>query len=119
MGLKFSLKTSAISVTLEGASGQSEDYELCEMTAAMRDQYLDTIPERLKLDLNGNPSGIRKFDGLQADLVARSLRKRDGKTVARDIIQAWPASTVASLFAEAQKLNHLGQEEKEAEAKNG
>jgi len=108
MALKFTLLVSSIPVVLEGGNGKPQDYELREMTAAVRDAYLDTLGDRVQMDKDGKPGGVTKFDGLQADLVSRCLFLRvDGSKVTRETIQGWPASTVASLFDEAQKLNHL------------
>ncbi len=119
MSLKLNLKASSIPVKLE-SNGGCEDYELREMTAAARDSYLDVTSNRIKMDAAGKPSGVTKFEGLQAELVSRCLFRKDGKSVSRDIIQNWPSSVVNALFEECQKLNHLNRTEKEvlAEAKN-
>ena len=121
MSLKFNLKASAVQVTLEGGAGPT-DFELREMTAAARDSYLDAVGERVTIDKEGKPAGIKKFDGMQADLIARCLYDRSsGEAVTREVIQTWPSSVVASLFNEAQKINHLsGAEKPTADAlKNG
>jgi len=102
MSLKFTLITTAIPVILDGAN-----YEIREMTAAARDAYMDTLSERVVIDKDGKAAGIKKFDGMQAELVSRCLFTKDGKAVTKDAIQGWPASTVASLFDECQTLNHL------------
>jgi len=103
MALKFTLITTALAVTLDGG-----EYEIREMTAAARDAYMDTLSERVVIDKEGKAAGIKKFDGMQAELVSRCLfLKSDGSQVTKETIQGWPASTVASLFDECQTLNHL------------
>jgi len=109
--LKFNLVSTVVPVTLQNGETFVE-YELREMRAADRDTYLDTVSDRLRLDANGKPAGIKKFDGMQADLVSRCLfSKADGKPVKRDIIQGWPSSVVQGLYSEAQKLNKLNVDE--------
>lgn len=116
--LKFSLKTSTVPVTLE-ANGKVVDYELREMTAAARDTYLDSLGERLRVDKDGKPAGIKKFEGMQADLLTRCLfSTQQNKTVSRDEVQGWPSSVVSALFKEAQKINLLNEEKDAGELKN-
>lgn len=120
MALKLNLRTSSIPVTLEGEGGKSEEYQLCEMVAADRDKHLDSLADRIRLSPDGKPAGVKKFDGMQAELISRCLFK-DGKPVPKETIQSWPASVVGALFDEAQKLNHLNAtaEEVMGAAKNG
>jgi hypothetical protein len=118
MALKFTLVSTTIPVTLDGGNGKPQDYEIREMTALQRDSYMDALSERVIIDKDGKAAGIKKFDGMQADLVARCLFQ-DGKLVTREAIQAWPASTVAGLFDECQKLNRLNVVEKADAVKNG
>lgn len=109
MGLTFNLKKNDVPVTIEDG-GAHQNLRLVEMSAATRDQYLDTVAARMHI-VNGQPTGIKKFDGMQADLLSRCLLKEDGKPILPSEIQGWPASVVAALFNEAQKLNNLNQEE--------
>lgn len=113
MGLTFNLKKTDIPVVIEGGDQGPLNLRLVEMTAAMRDQYLDTVQARMGYDQSGKPIGIKRFDGMQADLLIRCLLKTDGKPVTQAEVQGWPASIVAGIFAEAQKLNHLVAEEAE------
>lgn len=116
MELKYSLKKNDIPVVIEGEAGE-QNYRLVEMTAALRDQYLDTMGARMHM-VNGMPAGIKKFDGMQADLLTRCLVKEEtGKCVTVTEVQNWPASLVAQLFEEAQKINHLNREEADKEKK--
>jgi len=109
MGLTFNLKKKDVPVTIESEQGNL-NLKLVEMSAALRDQYLDTVSARMHI-VNGQPAGIKKFDGMQADLLSRCLLKEDGKQVSPAEIQGWPSSVVAQLFDEAQKLNHLNRAE--------
>lgn len=110
MGLAYNLKKNDIPVTLESEQGKQE-LKLVEMSAAVRDQYLDTMVGRMNV-VNGQPT-IKKFDGMQSDLLSRCLVKEDGKLVTPSEIQSWPASVVTNLFEEAQKLNNLNKEDRE------
>lgn len=117
--LRFKLQANVLPVEVEQSDGTVDEYELREMTAVTRDRYLDKLQKRMQLDVNGRAAGIRKFEGMQADLVASCLfRKTDGKGVSEDVIQSWPASAVVALFAAAQELNRLKQVAEEAEPKN-
>jgi len=120
MSLKFNLVASTIPVLLENGNGQPSEYELREMTASVRDKYLDGVKERVQVGVDGKPS-VKKFDGMQADLVSRCLFQKDGTAVPTKTIQEWPSSVVSSLFSEAQKINQLGGTEKEIvdASKNG
>lgn len=117
--MKLTITTKTIPVTLEN-NGKSEEYELREMDAATRDKYMDSLSSRMRLDKDGKPAGITRFEGMQADLLAYTLRKKDGTGVAKSVIQSWPGSTVSALFEEAQKLNLLnrGAEQVMEETKN-
>lgn len=110
MPLRFKLNIEALPVILEN-NGKDVAYEIREMVAADRDQYLDTVSERVRIDKDGNAAGIKKFDGMQADLLSRCLfLTEEGKSpslVAKSVIQGWPSSVVSGLFLEAQKLNKL------------
>lgn len=110
MGLTFKLKREDIPVTIEVEQGNNLNLRLVEMTSAQRDQYLDATCARMGFDAKGNAMGIRKFDGMHADLLTRCLVKEDNTTISLKELQTWPASVVTSLFEEAQKLNHLNQD---------
>jgi len=110
--LKFSLMVNTVPVTIEGATGTPEEYTLREMDAANRDKYLDTVADRVRVDTAGKVVGIKKFEGMQADLLLHTLRKKDGSMVRKEVIQGWPATVVSGLFKAAQKLNLLDEKEK-------
>lgn len=104
--IEFSLVLSSVPVVLKSGDGPPQTYELREMTAALRDQYMDLLGDRVRL-VDGKPVGIKKYEGMQTDLLSRCLFKEDGKPVTKEEIRAWPAAVVSSLFASAQELSHL------------
>lgn len=118
--MKIQITTKTVPVTLE-INGKPEEYELREMDAATRDKYMDALAGRMRLGPDNKPTGVLRFEGMQADLLAVTLRKKDGQLVRKDVIQSWPASVVDTLFQESQKLNLLNRGAVDAavqEAKN-
>lgn len=115
--LQLNLTSAVIPVELNTGNAILK-LEIREMTAALRDKYLDTMSDRCRLDAKGAPCGIKKFEGMNAELLVLCLFKEDGKPVTKEEIQKWPGSVVTSLFEAAQRINHLLKEEKEAEPKN-
>lgn len=118
--IKLKLKANTLPVEIE-KDGVITAFELREMSAALRDAYLDTLGKRITTDAAGKPT-VTNFGGMQGELLSRCLFEADKKeSVTMSEVQSWPASVVASLFTEAQKLNLLNaQAEKSAEtvAKN-
>ena len=111
--LKFHLEVDSLPVTLVGPDGKEINFELREMVSSVRDKYLDQLGERMKIGVDGKVAGVRKFDGLQASLLAVCLYDAEGKLVKKEVIQDWPAGTVSALFQEAQKLNALSASKEE------
>ncbi len=105
--LKFSLKSNVVPVTLDAGDGSARDLEMREMSASARDRYLDCLSSRMRYDGDGKPAGIKKFDGMQAELLSLCLFAPDGKRVTEGDIQLWPASVVSDLYKAAQEMNHL------------
>jgi hypothetical protein len=103
--LQFKLTAATTAVTLD-----EKEYVLTEMTAAARDTYLDQLSARMNMGADGKATGLKKFEGMQADLITVCLKAKTGESVPASEIQSWPASTVSSLFQEAQALNHLSLE---------
>jgi hypothetical protein len=115
--LKFNLDINVVPVTFDGPDG-SVEMELHEMTAVGRDRYLDSLQARMKLDAAGQVYGVKKFEGLQTDLLIRCLRRKDGKALTEAEVQAWPASVVADIFKAAQEMNRLDRQDGENASKN-
>jgi len=112
--LVFTLDFQEKPVTIAG-----EDYVLVELDGKARDSYLNNVGGRMRVNAEGKPSGLKNFDGLQASLVAASLRKIiDGKQiqVKATTVQSWPAKVVSALFDAAKELSALGQEDGEDDA---
>ena len=115
--IKVSLKRATEAVVLDRGDDTHEDLELREMLGDERDSYLDSLGDRVKLDSKGKPIGVKKFDGMQADLLSRCLYRGDVLVTAKEI-QKWPCSISQTLFVAAQSMNHLSTNKDEGEEKN-
>ena len=116
--LEFTLQGSIVPVTIKGTDDKVMSYELREMTAASRDRYLDLLGNRLRVDSDGKPIGVKKFEGMQSELLALCLWDREqNRYVSKDDLQKWPSSVVSAIYAEAQAMHRLPTAEEEA-AKN-
>ena len=110
--LSFELELHERPVTIGG-----EAYVLVELDGKQRDRYLNGLGSRLRVAKDGKAAGVKNFDGLQASLVAASLKRiifdggREPVTVAT--IQAWPAQVVSGLFDAAKVLSALGDEDED------
>lgn len=109
--LVFSLEKKTVPVTID-----NEKYVLVELDGALRDKFLNNLGGRLRTGTGGQPAGLKNFDGLQADLVAKSLFKLvngEHEPVKEDTIQRWPGRVIAALFKEARTLSalNLGKED--------
>lgn len=99
-----------------------EDYMLVELTGKARDKYLNNVGARIRHGKDGNPQGVKNFEGLQAGLVSQSLFKledNERKPVKVETIQAWPSSVLTGLHDAAKKLSALGDEEGEGDDEEG
>jgi hypothetical protein len=107
--LSFKLKTKAWPVVLEDDKGQELKFELRELKAARRDKYVDNLSGRLLTDKAGNVIGIKKYEGMQADLLVICMWTvpEDGepKLVDKQTLDQWPGNVVKDLFEAAQVLN--------------
>lgn len=117
--LEFTLATQTIPVVIKTTDGKILNLELREMTAAQRDKHLDSVSSRMSFDADGKPVGIKKFDGMQADLLVLCLWRTDGNGVSTEEIQKWPAAVVSQIHAKAQEMNHLAKAEEDEPEKNG
>lgn len=111
--LTFKNRTKARPVTIlteEPKEGETPEptHELREMKAAVRDKYMDRMSQRLIINPKGDVIGIKKFDGMQRDLLIECLWDlRENKLVTAQALADWPSGTVADLFEAAQEINHL------------
>jgi hypothetical protein len=107
-------------VTIEDENGVVRPYVVREMMGNIRDQWLNTMAERMKLDKSGTPVGVKEFKGLQTSLICRCLYDQNGKLIPETTIANWPASAQKALFEMCQKLSGLDDsaKDKEAQEKN-
>jgi protocatechuate 3,4-dioxygenase beta subunit len=117
--LQFTLVTEIVPITLTTVDGKTVNYELREMSSASREKYLDTLGDRVRYGPEGKPCGIKKFEGMQADLLTLCVFDSEGKAVTKAEVQKWPASVAGGIYESAQELNHLNEEKKDEPAKNG
>jgi len=101
--IKLTLKLKEIPVTLD-----EKAYTLKELSGEARDKYLTGMSDRVKFT-DGKMTGLKNFNGLQASLLALCLYDSDGVLVPMKDLQAFPASTLATLFDAAQELSSLGE----------
>jgi len=114
---KYSKKLKEIEIEID-----EQAYILREFTGVTRDKYLNDVRGRMidtdPVKLAAGNVQIRNLDGLQASFVALCLfEKGADEPVPYATINSWPATLVAELFDDAQKLNGMGPKA-EVEAKN-
>jgi hypothetical protein len=103
-------------VVIEDEKGDKVEYELREMKAADRDTYLTQFAGRCRVNDAGEVTSLVKFDGMQAELLRRTLYKKEDSTpVSIAEVQKWPATAVTQLFVAAQELNKLVKQDKATE----
>lgn len=117
--IELSLVGEVIPVSLKAADGSTRKYEMREMLSQARDKHLDRLSDRVKTNEKGEVIGIKKYEGMQADLLSSCMFDEEDKPVTAKEVQAWPASVTTKLYKMAQKLNHLtAEEKKDDETKN-
>ena len=88
--LRLSLKRKKIQVILEDENGVEGKYTLSELSGTERNSYLNKMTGRVKVDKNGQMTGIKSFDGFQADLLTLSLYDDEGTKVTKDFVESLP-----------------------------
>ncbi len=116
--LRLILHSNVQPIVMTDDNGNETAYELREMVAGSRDKYLDMLSQRMSKDAKGKATGIKKFEGMHADLLSMCMFKEDGKLVGKEEIQKWPGTVVTQIFQAAQRLNSLGGEEPSAGAQS-
>lgn len=114
MAKKLSLKRKQVEIEVEVADGSTKTFILKELTGSERDQFLNVMASKMRVGTDGKPTGVKDFTGLHANLIGLSLWV-DEQRVEPGVIQTWPASTQAELFAMAQELSGLTIKEGEQE----
>lgn len=105
--LTYKRQTKQRPVKIEDADGQIKEYSLREVKAAKRDQYLDKLSNRLLTDNKGNIIGMKKYEGMQSDLLLMCMHDADGKLVDKAFLDDLPGTAVVDMFKAAQVLNGL------------
>ncbi len=103
---KYKLDLKVEEILLEGEGGIEKKMKLIELSGAQRNNYLNLMKGRAKIDKAGKVT-ISSFDGLQSDLLTKSLFDESGEAATKEFIEELPASTQQSLFEDAQKLSGL------------
>lgn len=109
--LTFKLRTKTREVTVLNEKDEEIKYQIRELKAAVREKYLDNLSRRLLLDAKGNIIGLKKYEGMQMDLLTICMHDEDGTLVTRPMLDGWPSSTVTALFHAAQCINGLRKED--------
>lgn len=109
--LKFQLRNKTREVTIETNEGDEMKFEVRELKAAVREKYMDNLSRRLTLDSKGNIIGLKKYEGMQMDLLTICMVNEKEEPVTRAMLDAWPSSTVTALFHAAQCINGLRKED--------
>jgi hypothetical protein len=109
--LKFQLRNKTREVTIETNEGDELKFEVRELKAAVREKYMDGLSRRLLLDSKGNIIGLKKYEGMQMDLLTICMVNEKGEPVTRAVLDSWPSSTVTALFHAAQCINGLRKED--------
>ncbi|MHA1344988.1 MAG: hypothetical protein ACTSO3_01175 [Candidatus Heimdallarchaeaceae archaeon] len=80
---------------------------LKELTGKDRNKYLNTMKSRVKVGEEGKKITINSFDGMQSDLLGKSLFHESGEAFSVEEIENIPSSAQQTLFEEAAKLSGL------------
>lgn len=105
--LRLSLKLREVPVELEGENGEVKKWKIRELNGTQRNEYLNKMSSRVKMDKNGKSIGIKSFDGFQADLLSKCLYDEEGELVEAEDIESLPSNTQQKLFEKAQEISGL------------
>jgi len=91
--------------------GDGKKYVLRELSGTQRDKYLNNLGGRVRTNADGKVTGMKNFDGLQANLLIRCLFEvqAEGKEVAlkEAEIQKFPAKVQTALFNKAKTMSGM------------
>ena len=107
--MRLPLTRQEVTVVLEDGQGAEKRLVLRELDGAERNRYLNKMRNRVQIQ-NGKATGIKSFDGFQADLLTMSLFSEDGVALLPEEIDALPSSTQQTLFEKAQRMSGLDRE---------
>ncbi len=89
--LRIQIKPKYLAVPIEKADGTTEDFELREMSAGVRDKYFNEMNTKFETDEDGKKTVIKNYEGLRTLLVSNCLyRKTSNKQVPHIEVQSWP-----------------------------
>lgn len=93
-------------------------YFMKEMDGKRRDDYNQSISNRMRLDNNGKPAGFKTVTGMDADLLTRCVVDPEtDKFVDAKTVNSWPSTVVEELGNWALEFNGLNKKA-EKDAKN-
>lgn len=123
--MSFTLERQEVPVKLKDPkTGTVHNYVLVELDGNGRDKYLNNLGGRIRTKTDGSPAGVKNFDGLQSNLVARALFRIEGGTEQEDgtiiggtresvseaTIQSWPSRVQSALFDRVKAISGLDDE---------
>lgn len=106
--MKLSLKRRSEKIELETETGEFVEYEIRELSASEREQWMNDAAERTADEKK------RNFRGFFSKLLSYALYDQNGKAVAANVIDAMPATTVEALYERALVVSRLKEEEIQA-----
>lgn len=91
--------------------GPTTTFTLKEMFGGIRQEWQESQRQRYGLDYSGQPAGLTKFKGLEADLISKCLFDENDKPIPAEMVQGWPSSTQAALYQLCIQLNAISEKD--------
>jgi len=113
--LRLSVDLKQLPVVLQDSAGVERQCMLKELIGRDRNGYLSKLTARMKVDKNGKATGVKSFDGFQADLLTLCFYDENNELFSKEDIEELPSSTQQMLFDKAQELSGLNIEAGEQE----
>jgi len=106
-------KRKIIPLQIEDEDEKLHDCYLREMSGKRRDEWLNKMGDNMKM-ADGKPTGVKKFDAVQAGLIAECLYYTEGdRPVTIKELQEWGSSALVELFEICQNMNGLNEKGRE------
>lgn len=113
---EFSLVCAEEEITLIDKNGTPRPHILRELTGDERDKWVNMMKGKMNFDTKtGKPTGLKSVDGVESDLVFKTLWTLEGKKVPIKQISAFPSKTLSLLFKRCLKINGLDNKAEERE----
>lgn len=106
-----------VSLKLKDAKGVTKQFWLIGMNGTERENYIDSMQKRVKMNKKGDVIGMSTMVGVHADLIGRHMQDDQGKKVPPSFINSLPADVQARIARRCRKISGLDEEAQEA-AKN-